>query len=400
MTASPTTVAPVEFKPWNSPYLLTSQFQLLIKFIDALNASAPPTKGASNNEAIKELEVQVIRIFSHQMMPAWLALAKSYYPFIKQSDYEKTLVESLEDKLKIKARDFQSLAALIKKVFFEKCPRVDSQYQALVDNIETAMAKLTAVALSTPALINSAHHQNKDQYEGAGPSMSNCISPIETILCSIMKRAEIEKPVIIAATSLLLQMKAIKFHFEQISLIQQLERTLDEKKELQKVIEELALDKDIGSTQSNAEEEQDMVLQAWQSKEEQLAAVKVYKLQKRIDQYSEHMSTVLVKSPKDKAAGAKLSTLILMKKSLNTENVLPSERIKTFKEQLDKVREQLKNHRDSPWIRFFSDCMRILALTCSGVAIYRKLTDRSVNFFKPSHGQRFVENAERITAAP
>lgn len=312
------------------------------------------------------------------------------------------MIEALEQKLNIKATDYESLSVLIKKVFLTKLPRVNSQYQPFIDNIETVMAKLTAVALSTQALINDAHQHDKKQFEEAGPSMSNCISPIETILRQMMSRAELDKSFIISATSLLLQVKAIKSHFEQLTLIQQLENIQKENKALQRQLGKDELGMQINNLAQNNqkfEEEQNKMLQSWQSKEEQLALVNVFKLQKRINQYCDHLVDVLAKSPKDKNVGAKLASMTVMKNDLDKGNVLPSQRIETFEKQLDEAKEQLKDHRDPMWIRFLRDCLRILAFTFSGVAIYRKLCDQPVNFFKPSHGQRFVEEANSITTA-
>ena len=88
MPASSTKSESTEFKSWNSPHLLTHQFQLLAKLIVALNANVPPEKVDVKAEMLKELELKIITVFSHQMMPSWLALAKSYYPFYKKSDYD------------------------------------------------------------------------------------------------------------------------------------------------------------------------------------------------------------------------------------------------------------------------------------------------------------------------
>ncbi|KGP64253.1 hypothetical protein EP47_04170 [Legionella norrlandica] len=391
-----------EFRPWNSPHLLSNQFQLFAKFITALNSNTPPEQVDNKDELLKELEFNIINVFSHQMMPSWLALAKSYYPFYKKSNYDKALIEVLEHKLNIKATDYESLSMLIKEVFLTKYPTVNSQYQPIIDNIKTVMAKLTAVALSTPSLLNDAHQRDKKQFEEAGPSMSTCVGSIETILHHMMKRAEINKSFVISATSLLLQVKAIKSHFEQITLIQQLESTQKKNKELQ---EQLEKDKpgmqvsNLAQKSQGFDEEQSRLLQSWQSKEEQMALAKVFKLQKRIKEYCDHLTEALVKLPKDEKISAKLASMTVMKNDLDNEKVLPSQRIGTFGKQLNKANEQLKEHRDPMWGRFLRDCCRILAFTLSGVAMYRKLTGQPVDFFKPSHGQRFVEEATRITTA-
>lgn len=389
-----------EFKPWNSPHLLTNQFQLLAKFIAALNANLPPEMADAKDEMLTELEFKIINAFSHSMMPSWLALAKSYYPFYKRSDHDNALIEVLEQKLTIKATDYESLSVLIKKVFLTKYPKVNSQYQPFVDNIETVVAKLTAVALSTPALIHDAHQHDKNQFEDSGPSISNCISPIETILHHMLSNAEVDKFVIISAASLLLHVKEIKSHYAQITLIQQLENTQIENKRLQIQLGQEKPGLHVNKLTHNSqvfEEEQNKALQSWQSQQEQRALVSVFKLQKKINQYCSHLREALTKKPTDKQIVEKLAHMTLINNELDKETVLPSQRIKTFEHQLDNANEQLKTHRDPMWIRFLRDCLRILAVTFSGIAIYRKCTDQSLNFFKPSHGQKFMEEANRIT---
>lgn len=370
MPSSSIKLEAIEFKPWNSPHLLTNQFKLLAKFLLILNAHVPPEKEDINIKVLKDLELLAFSVFSHQMMLSWFALAKSYYPFYQISAHEQRLINELEKQLGIKVTDYDSLSALINELFLSKYPNVNSQYQLLIDNIKKVMAKLTAVALSTPALLNDANQRDRKRFEEAGPSMANCINPIETILRHIMNREEMDSSVIISATSLLLQVKAIKFHFEQISLLQQLENMDKENK----------------------------LLQTWQSKEEQLALIKVYKLQKRVNQYCKHLTDSLHQLPNDEKVSAKLASITLIKNELDKEPVLPSQRIELFEKQLNDVTEQLQEHRDPLWIRFLRDCLRILAFTFLGVAIYRTLSGQPVNFFKPSHGQIFVEEANCIMA--
>ena len=400
MTASLTKSKSIRFKSWNSPYLLTNQFQLLAKIIETLNASVPPEENNVNAELPKELELKISNGFSHQMMPSWLALAKSYYFFYRRSVHDKALINTLEQKLNIKTSEYGSLSMLIEAVFFAKYPNVNSQYQPFINNIIRIMAKLTAVALSTPALINEAHHRDKKQFEEAGPSMSSCINPIETILRHMMSRAEVDKSFVISATSLLLQVKAIKSHYEQMTLIQQLENLQKDNKSLQKKLEKikLGMQKNNNLTQNGkkSEEKQNTGLQPEQTKEEKLALVKVVKLQKIINQYYKHLTDALIKSPTDKKADVKRASIAIMSNTLGREHVLPGKRIELFATQLNEVAQQLSDHRDSLWIRFLRDCLRILAFTFFGVAIYRKLTGQSVNFFKPSHGQRFVDEVDNI----
>lgn len=385
-----------DFKPWNSPHLLTHQFQLFAKFIMALNANTPPEKDDVTVEMLKELELIIINVLNHKTMQSWLALAKSYYPYYKENDYDKSLIEALEKKLNIKAGDYESLSALVNDVFLTKYPSVNSQYQLVIDNMKKIIAKLTAVALSTPALINDAHQRDKIKFEEAGPSMSSCISPLETIIRHMMDREEVDKSFIISATSLLMQVKAIKSQFEQLTLIQRLENFAKENKVLQNELKKFKLElQDINFVQK-LEGEQSSVLPRWQLTKEQVALVLILKLQKKINQYYNHLTDALAKSPQDKQVNRKLQCIAAMKNELDNNNVLPNQRIKTFEKQLKEAQEQLKEHRDPIWIRFVRDCLRILTLTLLGVANDRKPNYQYASFFKPSHGEIFVQEANSI----
>lgn len=396
MPSSSTQSESTDFKPWNSPHLLTNQFQLLAKLIEAVNANTPPEKDNVTGEMLKELELKIINVFNHKMMQSWLALAKSYYPFYKVNDDDKSLIEALEEKLNIKTRDYESLSILINDVFLTKYPSVNNQYQLFIDNIKKIMAKLTAVALSTPALINDAHQRDKKKFEEAGPCMSSCISPLETILRHMMTRGEVDKSFIIAATSLLLQVKAIKSHFEQLTLIQQLEHFSRENKSLQKELKKLKLEMQHINSVQKLEKVQSHLLPGWQVTEERIALVVLFKLQKKINQYHKHLTDSLAQSPQDKKIDTKLQCIIVMKNELDKNNVPPNQRIKTFKKQLHEVKKQLEEHRDPIWIRFLRDCLRTLTLTLFGVAIDRKINYQHASFFKPSHGKMFIQETNGI----
>ncbi len=388
---------PKEFTPWNAPNLLTNQFQLLFKLVVTLNTNVPPENVDWSPEIFKQLELKSITVFSHHMMPTWLTLAKSYYPFYQISDHDKILITDLEQKLNINATNYESLSQLITEAFLAHALNVNSQYQPFIDNIIKAMAKLTTVALSTPSLINDAHKRDKKQYEEAGPSISTCIGPIETILHQMMNKGELDKSFVVAASSLLLQVKAIKSHFEQLTLIQELENIQVDNTKLREQIEKYNIEKEniyLFSTDQEPKEDQSKILYSC-IKNERIQLIKVFKLQKKINQYCDHLNEVLAKSPEDKKLGAKLACMNLMKNDIEKEYELPSQRIERFIKQLNKTKEQLQEHRDPMWTRFLRDCIRILALLCSGVAIYRTLRGQPVTFFKPSHGQNFVEEANR-----
>ncbi|WP_367607439.1 hypothetical protein [Legionella sp. W05-934-2] len=393
---------PSEFEPWRAPHLLSNQFQLLAKLINALNAQCQPEIVDDKLFMTNEWETKVIEAFSHPMMPSWIALAKSYYPFYKINDNDKVLIESLEHKLAIKTADFQSLSTLIKAIFLSQYPKVNSQYQTLIDNLETALAKLTAVALTTPRLINDAHQYDKKQFEEAGPSMSSSINPIETILRHLMGLEEADKSIVIAASALLIQVKEVKSHFAQLSLMQMLENS---KKDAMQLQQQLAKAKHGELTIVGDNDDEDFgeaptrLLQSWQSKKEQQALITVNELQNKISQYYDHLTQGMAGAINNKKAYAKIVIVTRLKKDLEETSVLPSLRIALFERHLKEAKKQLAKHRDPIWVRFLRDCLRILLLAFSGLAIYRTLTNQPVNFFKPSHGQRLVEEALQMAQA-
>lgn len=386
MSVSPVKLSSKEIMPWNAPNLIITQFRLFGKLINAINANIPPEK--NEPEVVYKLDYQtVLEVFKDpRMMASWLALAKSYYPFYCLSDHDENLIKALEQKLNIKATDYDSLADLIKDVFLTNHPKVNSQDEQFIKYIETSMAKMTAVALSTPCLINEVHQHDKN-FEEAGPSMSACIGPIEIILSNMMKRDEFDKTVVIAASTLLLHIKAIKSQFELLSIMQQLDNIRIHKDDISNT------DRGLTFEETNKE------LQLWKSKHQQYGLVKIFQLQVKINHYYEHLTKVLAKSPNDKKAGAKLASVIKMKNALDKEHLLPSQRIEIFENLLAQAKEELNDHRDPIWKRFLRDCLRILVFTFSGIAVYRKLTGQPVNFFKPSHGQIFVEDVNHITMA-
>lgn len=389
----------IEFKAWRSPHLLTHLFQLFDKLIKSLNDSVPPENIDVNAKPFKAIEFNKINDgFSRQMMPCWLSLAKSYYPFYNKNEEDMRLIGLLEQTINIKTTDYESLPLLIEKEFLANHPRVNTNYQKNINYIEKAMARVISVALSTPALINTAHQHNKKQFEEAGPSMSSCIGPIEVILKNMMNQKILDKSFTIAASFLLLHIKAIKSNFEQLSLIQQLESTQKENEKLKREKDKLGMEVEFLATLSLITgKQQKKLLQLSESKKETLALFKIFKLQKRINQYFAHLTEVVASSPNDEKAVAKLKIVAQMKNDLDEDHALPSRQIEALKQQLEQTKEKLEEHRDPMWKRFLRDCLRILAFTFSGVAIYRTITGEPVNFFKPSHGQKFVESVNHIT---
>ncbi|MBL7478393.1 J domain-containing protein [Legionella bononiensis] len=86
---------------------------------------------------------------------------------------------------------------------------------------------------------------------------------------------------------------------------------------------------------------------------------------------------------------------------LEDNQKLPKERLAEFHHSLEETKEIIKEHRDPIWQRFMRDCIRILSLVFSGVGFFRMATGQSPQFFKPSHGERFIEDvSEKMSHIP
>lgn len=223
MSISPIKSNSDEIKAWNNPHLICHLMQLIKKLIMSL----------SNDTAYdKYYDIHVFEAFNHATMPAWLALAKSFYPFYRLTNQEKELIMTLEKQLGFNSCDYTSLQDVIFDLFFKKLPLVRKKYEPFINHLFKAFSKLIAVVLSTPALIDDAHQHDKKKFEASPPSISSCISPIEVILNQLINQQELDKAFVITASSLLLQSKAIKSQFEQLSLLQNLGKEQKENKRL------------------------------------------------------------------------------------------------------------------------------------------------------------------------
>ncbi|KTD46202.1 J domain-containing protein [Legionella quateirensis] len=97
------------------------------------------------------------------------------------------------------------------------------------------------------------------------------------------------------------------------------------------------------------------------------------------------------------------SRLLHLKKSaicdlilcLKDNEKLPKERLVAFHNTLEGTKETIKEHRDPLWQRFMRDSIRFLSLVFSGVGFFRMATGQSPQFFKPSHGEEFIEDVSK-----
>ncbi len=136
-------------------------------------------------------------------------------------------------------------------------------------------------------------------------------------------------------------------------------------------------------------------VKAYQSPEERAAILKIDRLNKLTQDYLTHLIKSDDKSP---LMEAKMASTYELLEHLNNTKLLPSEQLSAFNNTLQSTQETLKEHRDPTWMRFFRDCARIITVALSGVGLYRVATGQSPQFFKPSHGENFVEEATKTSA--
>ncbi|MGL6029096.1 MAG: hypothetical protein ACRC0M_04880, partial [Legionella sp.] len=168
------------------------------------------------------------------------------------------------------------------------------------------------------------------------------------------------------------------------------------------------LSKDINEQQQEHRQAQDIArknidslnkqIANWQNPVEQHHSVSLVALQAKTNAYLLHLQgqktdSDLLKSKKE--------IIVNLKTILDDATVLPSLRLQQFTEALHEKRQQqtIRSHRDSAWLRFVRDCIRIIAVAVSGLGVYRVLTGSPAQFFRPSHGETFLDDVD-LTIKP
>ena len=132
-------------------------------------------------------------------------------------------------------------------------------------------------------------------------------------------------------------------------------------------------------------------IKAMNTPEQENALLKVVALKRRCREYLNHLTVTDDGSQLQKDKVAAVNDMLV---SLKDSKLLPADRLSDFhlKVENENTQDRLKEHRDPEWQRFFRDCLRILARVFSGVGFYRMANGESPQFFKPSHGEQFVED--------
>lgn len=189
--------------------------------------------------------------------------------------------------------------------------------------------------------------------------------------------------------------KAITLHNEDLAEIDGLRQALDsQQKDATEAARELAeAQSKIQNAQAELATQQELV-NAYKSEKEKAAIVSVAKLLERTTEYMKHLNASNHES--DLLAEKKQVVQELLG-HLQKPDMLPSKQLEAFNDTLKQSQETLKEHRDPAWLRFFRDCLRIITLAVSGVGFYRMLSGESPRFFKPSEGERFVDEITETT---
>jgi len=136
-------------------------------------------------------------------------------------------------------------------------------------------------------------------------------------------------------------------------------------------------------------------LEAFHTPEEEAASRKIVELSILSETYLKHLEDNQDTSPLHED---KVKLVKQMHEHLQNSSMLASKRLELFKTELNSADQTLTSHRDSAWLRFFRDCLRIFAYV--GEIIYYAFSDKTnvkaPQFFKPSHGERFMDEGLQV----
>lgn len=133
-------------------------------------------------------------------------------------------------------------------------------------------------------------------------------------------------------------------------------------------------------------------LNAVRTPEQEAEIVVIASLKQRSTEYLQHLQN---KNDGSELHQKKQTAVEGLLATLNDCKILPTARHVAFNAQLDAAKGDLLEHRDPEALRFFRDCLRILARVFSGIGFYRMAKGESPQFFKPTHGERFVEDVQQ-----
>ena len=88
-------------------------------------------------------------------------------------------------------------------------------------------------------------------------------------------------------------------------------------------------------------------------------------------------------------------------------NPLPSQRISNFTIELNRINNDVKEHRDPAWMRYCNECLLVIGIVCTGIIPgliallgYSIYSGKSPLFFSQSKGEQYIDQVKLVTAAP
>lgn len=243
------------------------------------------------------------------------------------------------------------------------------ELDALRKELNTANATLKSTQshlASTQKMLNAISGELKNEKNGQ--------AKLQTEIAQIREEKELEIQKVEFLQTERLTMQALMHELqEKDTNIQEMQKELDSKNE--KIV----------SLCSQLDE--------WQGPMEQQSLVEIVLLQAKTNTYFAHLNA---QKSKTTLLNDKKIAVSQLKKILEQIDELPSKRLHHFQETLRQNETKLKEHRDPCWQRFFRDCFRILGLLISGVAFARMATGGTPQFFHPSEGENYVEQANAV----
>ena len=269
----------------------------------------------------------------------------------------------------------------------------------LNEQLETEIGKLQ-IASSSAEQLNIEIVQLKEQLERAQRQNSLLMEPLnqsERDILNLKETVERQKGDLgtlqTAREHEQLLLKSAKQDVESITteLREEKSKLSIADAKIKELNEELVHQKQLNQTASFQHEMEQLQnhVKALQSTEERAAVVTVHTLLKISKDYMTHLNK---SKAKDELLNEKKAAIQSLIDCLEDNEQLPSQQLAAFNSKLVERKDTIKEHRDPLWQRFIRDCTRIIALLVSGVGFYRMATGQAPHFFKPSHGEHFVQD--------
>ena len=239
-------------------------------------------------------------------------------------------------------------------------------------------------------------HRTSDQQLLQATFMSQQESILET------ETALRENVVAIQESALeLLKAQQTITQFQQVIVTSQQERLLGEEAalrdsglQLEQIQRESILQKETLRLENlkNCRERDQMIANLNSDSEIKAASLIQSKLTPLTETYMRHLDEKLLNSPLDARIINKQSIVKKLMDHLKNDKVLPSERLRLFREELTQSNTALTAHRCPDWVHFVKKCLNVLVILATlviPVMAYSRATGQSPLFFSQSKGERY-----------